>query len=105
MKKNFEQNTEEEDEVKEPKCLRCRCRRRRPRPHKPPLLHKTPTTASSPQGRMELLSHKLELLPITKTQTHSLTHNTHKPTIATTLLLLITLFYFPFCVLLRGSAE
>lgn len=40
MKKNFEQNTEEEDEVKEPKCLRCRCRRRRPRPH---LLQKTHT--------------------------------------------------------------
>lgn len=82
MKKNFEQNTEEEDEVKEPKCLRCRCRRRRPRPH---LLQKTHThkytPASSPEGRMELLSHKLELLPITKT--HSLI--IHTPTIATTL--------------------
>lgn len=43
MKKNFEQNTEEEDEVKEPKCLRCRCRRRRPRPHKPPSTENTHT--------------------------------------------------------------
>lgn len=76
MKKNFEQNTEEEeeDEEKEPKYFALSLSSSSSSSSQVTFYIKH-TPASSPEGRMELLSHKLELLPITKTQT--LTHITH----------------------------